>query len=154
MAKKPSIAPTAMKTVPSGRELVCMYGAPAFGGTEAGTILKAPVRVGNPEGRPSASPPAFGPVIVGTGPVNVSDCPPPVITAVVATVLDAPPEIDASPVVLPVVTDLVSCDLIALERFGRSLLLFCAEADVANKETAKVRGRENRMSNAYVGLLE
>jgi hypothetical protein len=30
---KPSAAPTAMKTVPSGVLVVCMYGAPAVGGT-------------------------------------------------------------------------------------------------------------------------
>jgi hypothetical protein len=84
MARKPRIAPTAMKTVPSGRELVCIYGAPVIGGTEAGIILNAPESVGNPDGSPPSLALGSVAVMVGTGAVAVSDSPAPVITAVVA----------------------------------------------------------------------
>jgi len=125
IAKKPKIAPTAIKTVPSGSELVCMYGAPALGGTEAGMILNAPLNVGRPDGSPaSSSSPSFAPVIVGTA-ADLVSATPPVITVVADAVLDGPFVIEPVVRTLPVAaaSDLDSLaadsDAIALERFGR-----------------------------------
>jgi hypothetical protein len=64
IAMNPSIAPTAMKTVPSGRGLCCMKGAFWVGGTEGATILNAPVNVGRFVGS------------TGSVPLFVSDDPP------------------------------------------------------------------------------
>jgi hypothetical protein len=69
-----------MKTVPSGRLDVCMYGAFEVGGTEGATITYAPVIDGRPVGR---APPLVAeepPVIVGTDPVAETDEPEPVMT--------------------------------------------------------------------------
>jgi hypothetical protein len=45
-AKKPRMAPTMMKTVPSGRLDCCINGASAVGGTGGATITKPPLSVG------------------------------------------------------------------------------------------------------------
>lgn len=45
---KPRMAPTMMKTVPSGNVLCCMNGAFAVGGTEAVTGWIAPDSLGRP----------------------------------------------------------------------------------------------------------
>lgn len=45
---KPRMAPTTMKTVPSGRLLCCMKGALAVGGTDAVTGWIAPDSLGRP----------------------------------------------------------------------------------------------------------
>jgi hypothetical protein len=82
MARKPRMAPTTMKTVPSGRVETCMYGAFDVGGTEGATILYSPVI----DGRPVRAPPVVAelpPVIVGMVPVADTEEPP-----VIATVLD------------------------------------------------------------------
>lgn len=78
MAMKPRMAPTTMKTVPSGRLLVCMYGALAVGGTDGATITNAPDNVGRPV---KAPPPAAAepPVIDGTEMADPVE-PDPVIT--------------------------------------------------------------------------
>lgn len=72
--------PTTMKTVPSGRLDVCIYGAFDVGGTEGATIMYSPVIEGRPVGR---APPLVAeepPVIVGIEPVAEADEPEPVIT--------------------------------------------------------------------------
>lgn len=66
MAMKPRIAPTAMKTVPSGRLLVFMKGASFVSGTMGVTIEAIPVSVGRSVGSPVSDDPADPePVIVG-----------------------------------------------------------------------------------------
>lgn len=68
-----------MKTVPSGKLLVCKYGAPAVGGTDGATILKPPVSVGKPMvGGAAVS--LDPPVITGMLPVVAAPPPSPVIT--------------------------------------------------------------------------
>jgi len=72
MARKPRMAPTTMKTVPSGREEVRMNGASAVGGTDGATIENAPERVGRPEG---SAPPDVAddpPVMTGMEPLIVA----------------------------------------------------------------------------------
>jgi hypothetical protein len=80
IAIKPRMAPTIIKTVPSGRFDCCINGASAVGGTEGATITKAPLRVGKLVA-PELSPDEPAPVIVGTLPVaeEEEEEPPPVI---------------------------------------------------------------------------
>ena len=73
------MAPTAMKTVPSGMLETCIYGAFEVGGTEGATITYAPVIEGRPVGK---APPVVAdepPVIVGMEPVAETEDPEPVI---------------------------------------------------------------------------
>jgi hypothetical protein len=78
-----------MKTVPSGRVEVCMYGALAVGGTEGATIWYWPDSVGRPDGRAPPSVEVAVPVMEGTVPVFES-VEPPVMTAVVGAAVDPP----------------------------------------------------------------
>ena len=71
MPAKPSIAPTMMKTVPSGREEVCMNGASAVGGTDGGTILYTPEIEGRTPPVMPLSPEVDEPVMVGTAELGV-----------------------------------------------------------------------------------
>lgn len=148
MARKPRIAPTTMKTVPSGRFDTCMKGASAVGGTEGATIWNAPESVGSPEGR---APPLVAvppPVMLGTVPDVAAD-PEPVILAVgegpvdvlvilfalVESVLSAEVVLSILAVALTDSADLdAACELRAFERFGR--VEDAAEADIANSEMA------------------
>ena len=78
-ARKPRMAPTAMKTVPSGAVETCMYGAFEVGGTEGATMMNSPVIDGRPVGK---APPVVAedpPVIVGMEPVTETPDPDPVI---------------------------------------------------------------------------
>src|SRR4051794_33770794 len=83
IAKNPSMAPTTINTVPSGRLEVRINGASAVGGTEGATILNAPERVGRPVSAPpvvAVPPPVIE--IPGTVPPVGAASPPPVITPV------------------------------------------------------------------------
>ena len=79
MARNPRKAPTMMKTVPSGKLDVCIYGAFDVGGTDGATIRNSPEIEGRPVGR--APPPVAEepPVIVGIEPVAEADEPEPVM---------------------------------------------------------------------------
>ena len=78
IAMKPRMAPTIMKTVPSGRVLVCMNGALAVGGTVGVTAFTAPDRVGRPVGR-APFVVAVVPVMTGMEPDDGPVVPEPVI---------------------------------------------------------------------------
>jgi hypothetical protein len=88
IAMNPRIAPTAMKTVPSGRLLVCINGAFEVGGTLTVTGWTAPDSLGSPVGS-APSVVAVVPVIAGTEADVVVVLSDPVITAVVFAVVVA-----------------------------------------------------------------
>jgi len=138
------MAPTAMNTVPSGSELVFMYGAPASGGTEAGMILYAPARVGSPEGNPASSASPEEPVIVGTAAVWVSSTPP-VITLVNEAVLDGPFVTVPVPLAVTEASDrelrAADSSAIALDKLGNPVSC----ADVATSRSDPARAVEKRM---------
>lgn len=138
MAMKPRIAPTTMKTVPSGKLLVCMKGALAVGGTDGATIWYAPDSVGRPVKAPSAV--AVVPVITGADVATPPVVPEPVITtpldedlSVGVAVAELPdPVFDAAEAVeaeFPVAA-------VAEEILGRSADEDWAEA-IARRESAK-----------------
>ena len=108
------MAPTAMKTVPSGRLLVCMYGALAVGGTEGGTITYAPESVGSPVGRAPPVVAVFPPVITGIDPDVAADEPDPVITTVDDCMLLLSDVCPVFVVVVDPVSDVLS-DCVAVE---------------------------------------
>lgn len=132
-AKKPRIAPTTMKTVPSGRLLVCMNGALDRFGTVTVKATTAPVRVGRPVR--AASVVAEVPVIVGTVPEEAAE-PDPVIETVLADELAVVvAEVVPDPVVDVAVeaADPVPVACCAVERFGK--FVEAAETPIA-KATA------------------
>ncbi len=154
----PRIAPTAMKTVPSGRVDCCMKGAFCVGGTAGGgyvgmllsTVLD---RVGRPVNLSVCEGPLV-PEMVGIDVklLGVVVEEPPV--AVIEEVLD-PPEVDVCRFVVLVVDvgvfllvdeDVcppVVCDCVELELFG----LFCAATIAEKKDSArKTDSRSDRFS--------
>jgi len=146
MARKPRMAPTTMKTVPSGREEICMNGASAVGGTVGATILNAPARVGRPVRAPPSvfvPPPVIE--IGGTDPVGAAD-PEPVIFAVGDGPLELAPPVVLVPLVLSLLAvsaDLdCACDCNASERFGS--LESCAYVENAKNERATAESSGNR----------
>lgn len=76
------MAPTAMKTVPSGKLETCMYGALDVGGTDGATILNSPEIEGRPVGKPPPVVAELPPVIVGIVPVAETEEPPVIRTEV------------------------------------------------------------------------
>jgi hypothetical protein len=154
------MAPTAMKTVPSGILETRINGASAVGGTDGATITNAPARVGRPLGRPPPSVALPPPVITGTDTDEAAD-PEPVILPVgegpvdVAEVFDAgwvvldPSSPDALvgsalPVCFAAAEDLeADCDDAALGREGRDLSVW-AEAEYTKRVMAAVESNCNR----------
>ncbi len=125
----PRIAPTMMKTVPSGKVLCCMNGAFAVEGTVGVMALTPPVKVGRPDGRAPFEV-AVVPVMTGIEPVAVSLIPEPVIDTseafevdplVVFAVLE-PVVRDGDAVLLPVLEGVSS----AVERLGKDLVAIVA----------------------------
>lgn len=122
IAMKPRMAPTTMKTVPSGRLLVCMYGAFAVGGTDGATTTYPPDKVGNPVRAPSL----LAVVPVMTGAVEACpDVPDPVMTtpvedaaALVVPVLLEPVFVAAAPVFAAVLAVVA----VAVARSGKSVV--------------------------------
>lgn len=134
MAMKPRMAPTTMKTVPSGRLLCCMKGAWLVFGTMGVTILPTPVNVGRlvgSDGRAPAFVPAADdpdPVIVG-GAVFVPFVPLPVIEIFAA--------VSAAPVAFAVFTEDFPFVCVADDRLGRFVgAAPCADAPIVSSETA------------------
>ena len=167
IARKPRIAPTMMKTVPSGRLDSLMNGALAVGGTDG--LTYPPARVGRPVSLPVSV--ADEPVMTGTVPVSeVVEAEVDVIDGtdwldvvegalvdedwvldeVVVVVVDdvcVVPVLDEALVVvaaLPVEDWVVEEE----ERFGRpvDVDLSAAETATANRPTPTARDRENLMA--------
>jgi hypothetical protein len=119
----PRIAATTMKTVPSGRVLVCMNGALERFGTVTENAVTAPERVGRPVR--AASEVALVPVMVGTVAEDADEPDPVIVTplvddavlVVVVPVAEAlfEPVFDAVIVADP---DPVACG--AVDRLGRA----------------------------------
>jgi hypothetical protein len=136
MAMKPRMAPTTMKTVPSGRLLCCMKGAWLVFGTMGVTILATPVNVGRLVGSDGRAP-AF---------VPAADDPDPVMLGIGAEFVpfDPLPVIEIFPPVLEpvfaagVVFAAFAEDFPADERLGRFVgAAPCADAPIASSETAR-----------------
>jgi len=146
MAMKPRMAPTTMKTVPSGIVLCCMNGACFVLGTTGVTIVAIPVKVGRlvgSEGSPESlvtEEVSFGTGAVVVLPVNAIVVPVPVlVTALVFTGLAE---------VLPFVC-------VAVERLGRSVAAApWADVLVASSETASAAERSGVLrDNLMMDLL-
>lgn len=150
MAMKPSTAPTTMKTVPSGRLLVCINGAFFVDGTIGVTTVAIPVSVGRSVGRPAASVPVDPPVMLGTEAVSVPVEPPVMEMAD----LPVPVVLAAAPVVAALVFPVVAADVlpvfvafVALERLGRPVApASCAIAPMA-RETASAAESKGVLRN-------
>jgi hypothetical protein len=147
---KPRMAPTTIKTVPSGSLLVCMYGALAVGGTEGATITYAPDRVGRPVKAPSAV--AVVPVMTGADVDTPPVVPEPVITTVdevfaVPVVALPEPELDCVPAdaafdtVLPVV--------VVAERLGKVVVDWAFEA-IVRREIARTEARSGVLRKGVI----
>jgi hypothetical protein len=156
------MAPTAMKTVPSGRFETCRYGALAVGGTEGATILKAPARVGRPVGRAPPFAAEEPPVMVGTAPIADPADPPVMVTpegCVVAPVCAAggaglpvaDPVSDADPVFGAVFAEsgVLGCVAAAL---GCAAALDCAAA--ALERLGRLGGCEGSAADAVITSSE
>jgi hypothetical protein len=150
IAMNPRIAPTAMKTVPSGRLLCCMKGAFCVGGTDGATIENAPLNVGKFVGSVGSAPlsvPDDPPVMTGMDSVLVPVDPTPVITTLV--VLLPPSVVDCaapgSVAVVAVLFPSVFVVSVAVDRFGRLVgaAEFCADAPIARIETARAVERSD-----------
>jgi hypothetical protein len=134
MAMKPRMAPTTMKTVPSGRVLCCMKGACLVSGTTGVTTVAIPVKVGRfdgSEGRAPVSVPDVPPVMVGIGAVFVPVEPP---------VIEILEPVFVAALVFPVfvAAEVFPFVCVAVERFGRSVAAAdCADVPIASSETAR-----------------
>jgi hypothetical protein len=150
MAMKPRMAPTTMKTVPSGRWDTCMYGAPAVGGTEGAAIVNAPAMVGRSEGMALLMPVWPEPVIVGAAPVKTPEEPPVMCAVVVcievpvfASVVDAVfADFVLAVLLLVAVASAEDADCTREEMSGTpvSVLLPCADAIARSPAPAKRSG--------------
>jgi len=143
MAIKPRMAPTTMKTVPSGRLLCCMKGAWLVFGTMGVTILPMPVNDGRlvgSDGRGAPFVPAADdpdPVIVG-GAVFVPFDPPPVIEIFPPVLVP----VFAAPVVFAAFGEVFPSVCPADERWGRFVgAAPCADAPIVSSETANAAER-------------
>jgi hypothetical protein len=147
MAMKPRMAPTTMKTVPSGRLLCCMKGAWAVSGTMGVTITPTPVNVGRlvgSDGRPPAFVPAAddpNPVIVG-GAVFVPFTPPPVIEIFPPALVPVFAPVFAAGVDFAVSAEDFPFVCVAGDRLGRFVgAAPCADAPIVSSETASTAER-------------
>lgn len=118
-----------MKTVPSGRVLVCMNGALERFGTVTVKATTIPERVGRPVRAPSSV--AVVPVMVGTAPESAVEPDPVIVTPLAEEVADVDPDLVAVPVTeavfaepvfdgeAVVFADPVAVGSMAVERSGR-----------------------------------
>jgi len=152
IAANPRMAPTTMKTVPSGRVDGRMNGASAVGGTEGATITNAPAKVGRSLGSENTpvDPP---PVIMATEDIEEAEEPAPVMTgivvfvfvsaAVVWAVLLVPVGVTVGLLSVAVGVLVDFAVLVLSDKFGSLEEVSCAEAVMANMEmaTAESSGR-------------
>jgi hypothetical protein len=136
----PRMAPTTIKTVPSGRLLVCMYGALAVGGTEGETIEYAPDKVGRPVSTPSVSAAFVVVAMLGTLVNPVADVPEPVIVTPAADVEPVPADaaVEAVFEALVAVAEFDVGVSVAVERLGSAApdVVLSAFEPIAKRETA------------------
>lgn len=130
MAMKPRMAPTTMKTVPSGMVLCCMKGACLVLGTTGVTIVATPVNVGRFVGSDGSPVAALVVEDVSFGTV-AADVP---VVPVVPVVNDTFVAVFVAALVLPVfvAADVLPFVCVTVERPG-----CCADAPMANSDTAR-----------------
>jgi len=142
MAMKPKMAPTTMKTVPSGRELCCINGACFVSGTMGVTIEAIPVNVGKLVGSEESPEPLVA-ADVSSGTVAVVE--PPVNEIAV------PVPVFVTALVFPVFAEVFPFVCVAVERMGRSVAAaLCADVPIASSESAKAAERNGVFRNSIM----
>ncbi len=142
MAMKPKMAPTTMKTVPSGKELCCINGACFVSGTMGVTIEAIPVNVGKLVGS-EGSPEPLVAADVSLGTVAVVELP------VNAIVVPAPVLVTA--LVFPVFAEVFPFVCVAVEGMDRSVAVaLCADVPIASSETARAAERNGVFCNSLM----
>jgi hypothetical protein len=131
VAMKPRMAPTIMKTVPSGMVLCCMKGACWVLGTTGVTIVATPVNVGRSVGSDGS--------LLLLGPADGSFGRAAVVAADVPVLVSA--------LVFPFIC-------VAVERLGRSeAAASCADAPIASSETARAAERTDDFRKSLMMTL-
>jgi hypothetical protein len=156
----PRMAPTTIKTVPSGRLLVCMYGALAVGGTEGETIEYAPDKVGRPVSTPSVTAAFDVAAMLGTLVNLVADVPEPVIVTPAAELEPEPVPVPADAVVEAVfeasaAVAFAEFDVgvsVAVERLGSAApdVVLSAFEPIAKRETATADVRSGNLLRSFM----
>jgi hypothetical protein len=154
----PRMAPTTIKTVPSGRLLVCMYGALAVGGTEGETIENAPDKVGRPVSTPSVTAAFVVAAMLGTLVNPVADVPEPVIVTPAAELEPVPDPADAlvgAVFEASVAVDIAEFDVgvsVAVERLGSAAsdVVLSAFEPIAKRETATADVRSGNLLKSFM----